>query len=186
MLAEGLGGVAEDDALLGDDVLDVGIRGLAVELGLDAGEELALLLGDAEALEGFFDVVGHLVPGALGFLALRQVVADFLEVDVLEVLRRPVGGQGFFEEGLVGLQAEIEDPRGFLLHLADVADDALVQAGAGVELVFDVVGEVAGGLVDADGGVLVGELGFGGGVGGGERGFEIGGRFHGTGAVGVA
>jgi hypothetical protein len=134
-------------------LLDVGIGGLGVELGLDAGEELALLLGDAEALEGLLDVVRHLVPRALGLLALREVIADLVEIDVLEILRRPVRGHGFLEEGLEGLEAEIEDPRGLLLDGADVADGVLGQAGARVELVLRPCIEVALGLVDAGDGV---------------------------------
>ena len=81
--AEGLGGVDEDDALLRNRFLDVGIGGLAVELGLDAGEVLALLLGDAEALEGLLDVCRDLVPGARGLGALGEVITDLVEVDVL-------------------------------------------------------------------------------------------------------
>ena len=65
VLAQALGGADEDDALLADGLLDVRVGGLGVELRLDAGEELALLLGNAEALEGPLDVVGHLVPRAL-------------------------------------------------------------------------------------------------------------------------
>src|SRR5690606_16836691 len=65
-----------------------------------------------------------------------------------------VRGHGFVEEGLEGLETEIEDPVGLLLGGGDVADGVLVEAGAGVELVFDVVLKVAGGLVDADGRVV--------------------------------
>src|ERR1019366_9420662 len=78
--------------------------GLGVELRFDAGKKLALLLGNAEALEGFLDVGRHLVPRALGLLARREVVADFVEMDVFKILRRPVGGQRFVEEGLQRLE----------------------------------------------------------------------------------
>jgi hypothetical protein len=126
MLAERLGGVGEDDALLGDDLLDVGVGGFGIELGLDAGEELALLLGNAETLEGPLDVVGHLFPRALGLLALREVVADLVEIDVLEILGGPVRGHGHVERRSSGrLEAEFEDPRRLLLDRADVADGVL-------------------------------------------------------------
>jgi hypothetical protein len=66
VLPQALRRVDEDDALLGDGLLDVRVGRLRVELGLDAGEELALLLRDPEALEGALDVLRNLGPGALG------------------------------------------------------------------------------------------------------------------------
>ena len=50
--------------------LHVGIGGFRVELGFHAGEERALLLGNAETLEGFQNVGGHVVPRALRLLAV--------------------------------------------------------------------------------------------------------------------
>ena len=94
MLAEAFGRIDEDDALFRDDFLDVGVSGFGVELGFYAGEEFALLLGDAKALKGFFDVVGDFVPSTFWFLALGEVVADFLKIDILEILRCPVRGHG--------------------------------------------------------------------------------------------
>ncbi len=61
----------EDDALFGEFFLDVGVGGLGVELGLHAGEEGAFLFGDAEALEGFQHIGGHIVPRALRLLSVR-------------------------------------------------------------------------------------------------------------------
>ena len=51
VLLQPLGAAHEDDALVADGLLDVGIRGLAVELRLDAREEFAFLLWDAQTLE---------------------------------------------------------------------------------------------------------------------------------------
>ena len=62
MLVKALGRTDKDDALFADRLLDVRIGGLAVELRLDAGEEFALLLGNAETLEGPLDILGNLVP----------------------------------------------------------------------------------------------------------------------------
>jgi hypothetical protein len=42
-------------------------------------------LRDAEALEGLLHVVGDFLPGADGLLAFGEVVADVLELDVVEV-----------------------------------------------------------------------------------------------------
>src|SRR6478735_1423170 len=149
VLAEAFRRVDEDHALLRDDVLDVRVGGLGVELRLHAREELALLFGNAETLEGLLDVVRHLVPRARGLLALREIVTDLVEMDVLEVLRRPMRGHGFRKEGLEGIEAELEEPGRLILHLADIADGLFGQANARVEGIVDVVLEVALGLVDA-------------------------------------
>ena len=118
---EPLGGVDEDDPLLGDGLLDVGIGGLAVELGLDPGEELALLLRDAQPLEGPLDVLGNLVPGALWLLAAGQVVADLVKKDVLQVPGGPMGRQRLRQEGLERLSRKSRI-QAASLDRADVVD----------------------------------------------------------------
>ena len=47
----------------------------------DAGEKLALGLGDAQAIEGALDVVGHVVPRAFGLVGRLHEVVDVGEVD---------------------------------------------------------------------------------------------------------
>ncbi len=158
-----LGAADEDDALFADGGLDVGVGGLAIELGLDAGEELALLLGDAEALEGALDVVGDVVPAFLGLLALGEVVADLVELDGLEVLAGPVGGHGLVEEGLERLVAELADPIGVFLDVADVVDGLVGKADARVVGVVHLVMEVAGAAVEVERLGLVGGKGIEGG-----------------------
>ena len=86
---QAFGRADKDDALLADGLLDVRVGRFAVELRFDAGEELALLLGNAEPLEGALDVVGNFVPRALRSCALGEVIADLVEVDVLEILGSP-------------------------------------------------------------------------------------------------
>jgi hypothetical protein len=167
VLAQRLGRVHEDDALLGDRLLDVRVGRLGVELGLYPGEELALLLGDAEALEGALDVRRDLVPGPLGFLALREVVTNLVEIEGLQVLGRPVGRKRLCEKRLQRFLPELVDPRRLLLDRGDVVHGALVEPRARVEVVRHVVLEVPVGLVDAgdrvvDGGLEgVGDLGHG-------------------------
>ena len=151
MLAQAFGRVDEDDTFLGQLLLDVRISGLAVELGLDAGEILALLLGDAETLEGLFDIVGDFVPAPRGGLALGEIITDVLEDDVLEILARPVGRHGFGEKHLESLLAEFTDPLGLSLDVGDVIDGTLVEAVAGVVGIVLGVGEVPLVLVDGDG-----------------------------------
>ena len=57
--------VGEDHALGLELLVHLVVDGLALVLGADAGEELALGLGDAELVEGVLDVLGDLVPAAL-------------------------------------------------------------------------------------------------------------------------
>jgi len=150
MLFQPLGGADKDDPLLADRGLDVGVGGLAVELGLHTRQELALLLGDAKTLEGLLDVVGNLVPAALRLLSLREVVADVLKDNVLQVLGGPVGGHRLREEVAVPLLAEGADPVGIALHVADVVDGGLGQADAGVVGVVHLVAEIADAAVNID------------------------------------
>ena len=143
VFVEAFGRVDEDDALVFEDFFDVGVGGFGVVLGFDTGEEFAFLLRDAEAFEGALDVFGDFVPGALGFLAVGEVVAEFFEVDVLQVLGGPVSGHGFGVEDVEGLVAELADPVGVVFDIADVVHGAGADAEAGVEFVPLGEGEVA-------------------------------------------
>ena len=150
MLFKSLGAADKDNALFADCSLDVGVGRLAVELGLHTGKELPLLLRDTEALKGFLDIIGHVVPTALGLLSLREVVADVLEDDVLEILGRPVGRHRLLKELAIALLAERPYPVGIFLHVADVVDGGLCEANAGIKGVIHFVAEIAHGAVDVD------------------------------------
>src|SRR4029077_7688949 len=54
----------KDYTLFADSLLDVGVDCLAVELRLDACKKFSFLLGNAESLEGAFNVVRHFFPAA--------------------------------------------------------------------------------------------------------------------------
>ena len=69
MILQPFGRSDEDHALFADRLLDVGVDRLAVELRFDAGEKLALLLRNAEPLEGALHVVRHFLPTPLRLLA---------------------------------------------------------------------------------------------------------------------
>ena len=62
-LVERLLDTGVDDAQLRGRVLHVVVHELRVVLRAHAGEVAALCLGDAQALKGVLDVVGHFVPG---------------------------------------------------------------------------------------------------------------------------
>ena len=58
VLAQRLVRVEEDDAAVLEVLLEVVVDDLGLVLGADAGEELALGLGDAEPVERVLDVLG--------------------------------------------------------------------------------------------------------------------------------
>ncbi len=82
VLAKGGVHVGEDHALGLELLVDLVVDGLGLVLGADAGEELALGLGDAEAVEGVLDVLGDLAPAALAALGGADEVVDVVEVDL--------------------------------------------------------------------------------------------------------
>ena len=66
-------------------LVDLVVDDLGLVLGADAGEELALGLGDAELVEGVLDVLGDLVPARAALLGGADEVVDVVEVDLVEV-----------------------------------------------------------------------------------------------------
>ena len=151
---ETLAAVHKDDALLSDGGFDVRVGGLAVILRFDASEEFALLLGDAETVESLLDVLGYIVPGALRFLAVAEVVAELVEVDVFEILGGPMRGHGLVLEDFERLVAELTHPIRIVFYIADVIDGFRRDAEAGVELVALGEGEIAD-AIDLDVGDVV-------------------------------
>ena len=98
MLAEGGVHVGEDHALLLELLVHLVVDDLGLVLGADAGQELALGLGDAEAVEGVLDVLGDLAPVAAVLLRGADEVVDVVPVDLVEV-RRPTAGSGGSRSG---------------------------------------------------------------------------------------
>jgi hypothetical protein len=154
MFTEGFGGVAKDNPLFRDDVFDVRVGGLGIELSLHAGEKLALLLGDAETFESLLDVVRNFVPGALRLLSLRKIVADLVEIDVLQILRRPMRRHGHGDEFLQGVEAKFKNPWRLFFNRTDVTHGVFVEAGARVEGVINFVLKIAASLIDASDGIF--------------------------------
>ena len=114
------GGV--DDAGLGDLLAHVVIDDFGVVLGADAGQALALGLGDAQAFKGVLDVLGDIVP-VLGLLgACGDIGGDVVHVQAGGV-RTPVVGHVHVVIDLEGFQTHVQHPLGLGLLLGDGTDD---------------------------------------------------------------
>ena len=85
VLAQGGVHVGEDHALLLELLVHLVVDDLGLVLGADAGEELALRLGDAEPVEGVLDVLGDLGPVAAVLLGGADEVVDVVPVDLVQV-----------------------------------------------------------------------------------------------------
>ena len=113
--------VGEDHALRLELLVDLVVDDLGLVLGADAGEELALGLGDAEPVEGVLDVLGDLVPvGAVAIGGADEVV-DVVPVDLGEVAAPGRGRAG--EEVVERLEPEVAHPLRLVLVLGDRLDD---------------------------------------------------------------
>ncbi len=142
-------------------LVDLVVDDLGLVLGADAGEELALGLGDPQAVERVLDVLGHVVPGALGALGGAHEVVDVVVVDLGEHRRAP-GRLRPREEVLERLQAEVAHPLRLGLELGDLLDDLAVDALRRlVQVVLGVVEAVALVVIGVDLGELLvlGQLG---------------------------
>src|SRR3954449_889825 len=142
--------VREDHALGLELLVDLVVDDLGLVLRADAGEEVALGLGDAEPIEGLLDVLGHVVPRALGALGGAHEVVDLVEVDLGERWRAP-GRHRAGEEVLERLEAEVAHPLRLALELGDLLDELARQALRRlVEVVLRVAEAVALGVVGVD------------------------------------
>ena len=132
---ESLGGGDEDHALFGELLLHVRVGGLGVVLGFHTGEERAFLLGDAEALKGLENFRRNFIPAALGLLPVGEVVADFVEIDVVEVGGRPVRRRWLAFENSERFVAEFANPVRVVFDIRDVVDGGGGEAPTRIELV---------------------------------------------------
>jgi hypothetical protein len=149
VLTDGRVHVTEQHAELLEVLAVAVVDDLGLVLGGDAGQVLALGLGDAQLLVGLLDGLGHHVP-VLGLAFGRlHVVVDVVEVDVVERAAAAPGRDGLAQEPLVGLEAELEHPVGLVLDLRHLADDVLGQPLLGLEHVL-VLGVVPTELVCAE------------------------------------
>ena len=122
MLAQTGVHVLEDHALLLEVLAHLVVDDLGLVLGADARQELALGLGDPEPVERLLDVLGNVVPGALGALGGAHEVVDVVEVDLGQHRRAP-GRHRPGQEVLERLQAEVAHPLRLGLELRDLRHD---------------------------------------------------------------
>ena len=139
MLAEGRVGVGEDHALPRHLFPQRTVDHLALVLGLHAGEELLLGLGNAQPIEGVLDLRRHFVPRLHLAVGRLQVIVDVLELD--GDIAAPAGHR-LGIENLQALQAKVPHPGGLVLHFRDFGDDLPVQALAGLEHVLLFVAKI--------------------------------------------
>jgi hypothetical protein len=136
----------EEDHALG---LEVGLELVVDDLGLvlraDAGQELALGLGDAEPVPGLLDVRREVLPGLRLLLGRPDVVVDVLEVDAGEVAA-PKRHRACLEV-LERLQAEVAHPLRLVLVLGDRRDDLARKPPLGLEEVVLGIAEAVAVLV---------------------------------------
>jgi hypothetical protein len=104
---------------------------LGVVLGADAGQELALGLWDAQAVEGALDVFRHVVPvfsaPSLGF----EIVVDLIKVDAAQVSAPARHGLG--QKDVERLVAELAHPLRLVLVIRNLVDHGMIQAAFSLE-----------------------------------------------------
>ena len=126
VLLERLVGAHEHDADLAQLLAHGVVDDLGVVLRADAGQELALRLGDAELLERRLDLLRDVVPGLLLALGRLAVVDDLVEVDLVEAVA-PRGHRAL-DEVVVRAQPELQHPVRLVLEPADLLDRLARQA----------------------------------------------------------
>jgi hypothetical protein len=72
--------------------LDTITGGFAIELGFNTGEKFTFTVGNTEAIKRFFDLEGNVIPGMFSGLIIGEIVANFVEIEIL-------GGIGFKDFG---------------------------------------------------------------------------------------
>jgi hypothetical protein len=130
VLADGRIRIGEDHALVRKVFLQRAVDHLALELGLDARQELPFGFGDAQLLERVLDLLRDVIPASALVVGRLQVVEDVLEIQ--SQVSAPLGHRLGFKD-LQRPQAEIAHPGGFAFHLGDLRNDVRVQAPASLE-----------------------------------------------------
>ncbi len=106
-------------------------------MGCHATQPLLLGFGDAQAVKGSLDVIGHVVPVFLGGIRRAEEVRDIVEVDVVEFAAVAPVGHLALDEVMVGFDTDVGHPLGLVLERRNVSDHLLGEA-----------------FVEPDGGVL--------------------------------
>ncbi len=157
MLAQRRVRVQEDDALVGEVLLELVVDDLRLVLRTDTGEVLLLGLRDPQLVPGVLDVGRKVFPRLGLVLGRLDVVEDVVEVDLAEV-PAPLGHRARVEV-VQALVPELTHPVGLVLVRRDGVDELVRDAAAALEEVVLVDGEaVLDRVVAAD---ALDDLGFG-------------------------
>ena len=87
-------------------------------------------------------------------LALGKVVADFIKIDVLQILICPLGRHGLLFEDFERLEAKLAHPIGIVFDVANVFDGVFGEANARIEFIVFRILEVSLLGIDLNGLVL--------------------------------
>ena len=120
MLFQSFSGVHKNHTILFKLFFDVGIRRFRVILSFHSREECTLLLGHTETFECLKHLRRHFVPAARWLLTIREVVADNVEIEVLQIFRCPVRRHGFIQECLQCFVAILTHPVGVVFDITNV------------------------------------------------------------------
>ncbi len=127
MLLDGFIHVAEDNALFLPLLLHVLVDDLGLVLGTDAGKRLALRFRNPQLLERVLDVVRQVVPAVRPFTLVdvrANIGYNLFYIEFREIgLAGPVRRQGHVLVMFQCTEAALEHPFGFVLVLADEAND---------------------------------------------------------------
>ena len=121
MLTQRRVGIDEDDPLLLKVLAQAVIDDFRLILGTDAGQELALGLGDAQLVERVLDLGRNVVPGFALAVGRFHVIVNVIEVQLRE-FSTPCWCR-LLVEGLQCLEPEFAHPGRLVLHLGDLVDN---------------------------------------------------------------
>ena len=136
--------------MLANRFFDVRVNCFTVELRFDASEKFALLFRNSESLERAFDILRHVLPVPFRRRALREIVADIIKDDGIEVFAGPMRRHRLAQKSLERVQPKLADPIRILFDIGNVIHHPIAQADAGVVAVLNVVMKVANTSVDID------------------------------------
>ncbi len=125
--------VAEENAGFLEFGRNVVVDDFGFVLGGNAGQELALGFGNSQTIERALDVLGNVVPRALGAIRRLHEIVDVRKVDFREQRRIAPSRHRLARKNVKGFQPERAHPFRLVFHRADAGHDFRRQALFGLE-----------------------------------------------------